>query len=277
MGRVPVAGVMPVSPRFDTVGPMARSAVDVARLFTVIARDSLGSTFPQPGRSPGAGQLFSGIRGMRVGIPEEFFYEDVDGEIDVAVRSAARMFEELGAQLVATSLPGAERARDCLATMAYADAGDLHRERMRSAPEVFSEPVRRRLQLALRISHEDVRAAESWRAEWNRRVRQLFRSVDIVVTPTVPIEAPRAEGSESLANSAALGRFTAAWSLATGPSLSVPCGFHESGLPIGMMIAAAPGREDLLLRAAISYQANSDWHLRTPAMAPAGSGTRPVT
>lgn len=266
-GAVSNRGVFPVSASFDTVGPMARSVDDVAMIFAVIAgfdrRD--GRAVEHPVADP-VERLHEGAAGVRIGLPRNFFFEDVEPGIERHVRAATEQLAGLGADVLDIDVPGAERAVDDVTLITRAEALALHRERLEQRPAWLGEDVRRRLELGHEISGADFASALDRMYRWRAVMLAAFEDVDIVLTPTTNAVAPPIESAEMIATTAQLTRFTYAWSLAHMPALSVPCGFSENGLPIGMQLAGAPWDEATLLRVGAAYQAGTDWHHRRPAL-----------
>jgi aspartyl-tRNA(Asn)/glutamyl-tRNA(Gln) amidotransferase subunit A len=265
-GTVSNRGVFPISWSFDTVGPMARSIRDVADLFEVMrGYDPLDQWAVPPPRDASADyDAQAGIDGLRIGVPTEFFFEDVEPAIDELVRAAVDELASLGAEIVELSMPGSAEANEICTLMIRADALALHRERLDESPELFGDDVRARLLLGEAISGwEYARMVERMHA-WTRDVRLRFASdVDLIATPAANAVAPPIASSEMIATTAQLTRFTYPWSLAHMPSISIPCGLAE-GLPVGLQLGADHYREDLLVRAGVAYQTATDWHLRRP-------------
>ena len=263
-GRISIRGITPVSVAHDTVGPMARTVADVARLFAALAAydplDHVSRDLPLENFLP---HLGDGIAGVRVGLARNFFFEDIDGEVEAAVRAGARTLEALGAQLVEVTLPGAETAQRWTTVMAYADACAYHRERLDSGPGALSEPVYTRMMMGREFSAVDYAEAMRGREAWRRALARVFEDVDVLLAPTTPRPAPAIADDRSLHRATQdATRFTYGGALASIPGLSVPCGFSADGLPIGMMLEAAWGAEPLLLRIGHAYQQATDWHLR---------------
>ena len=263
-GRISIRGITPVSVAHDTVGPMARTVADVARLFAALAAydplDPLSRDLPLENFLP---HLGDGIEGVRVGLARNFFFEDVDGEVEAAVRAGAATLEALGARLVEVALPGAETAQRWTTVMAYADACAYHRERLDAGPGALSEPVYTRMMMGREFSAVDYAEAMRGREAWRRALARVFEDVDVLLAPTTPRPAPPIADERSLHRATQdATRFTYGGALASIPGLSVPCGFSSDGLPIGMMLEAAWGAEPLLFRVGHAYQQASDWHLR---------------
>lgn len=270
-GTVSNRGAFPISWTFDTVGPMARSMVDVADLFGVLkGYDPLDPrAAPTPSDLPAEADPSSGVGGLRIGVPREFFFEDVEPAIERLVRAAADELSELGAEIVDFSLPGSEEAYEICTLMIRADALALHRQRLDERPELFGEEVRERLRLGESIKGWEYARMVQRMQEWRRDVRLRFATeIDLILTPSANAVAPPIGAADMIATTAQLTRFTYPWSLAHLPAVSIPCGFAD-GLPVGVQLGADHHREALLLRAGVAYQAVTDWHLRRPMVAQA--------
>jgi aspartyl-tRNA(Asn)/glutamyl-tRNA(Gln) amidotransferase subunit A len=273
-GGVSSRGAFPICWSFDTVGPMARSIADVAQLYAVMAGYDLED--PRAVDHPVADAisgLDAGVEGVRIGIPEEFFFEDLEPGLGECVRAAAAQLADLGAELVDIVLPGGADATDICSRLIRADALARHRERLESRREDFGADVAERLTTGYAIQGWEVAELVQRMYEWRRRMRRLFRDeVDLVLTPTAVATAPPIEGAEMIATTAKLTRFTYPWSLAHMPAVSLPCGFAENGMPVGVQLGADQWQEPLLLRAGVAYQGATDFHRRRPpALVPAAS------
>jgi aspartyl-tRNA(Asn)/glutamyl-tRNA(Gln) amidotransferase subunit A len=268
-GAVPNRGSFPVSPPYDTIGPMARRVIDVARAHAVIAGPDASDPTSAPEAPPDVlGRLADGIEGLRILMPTRFFAAEAEPEVAAAVRQGAEVLARLGAHVEEGDLPGADAAQAHLMPIIYADAAAYHRERLEREPGRFGRDVRARLQPGLDLRAVDYAASLRWLEGWRRQVAQLFQErCDLVLTPTMPCTAPPIEPDHDvIAVSTRLSRFTWLWPAAGVPALSVPCGFDAHGLPIGMQLAGPRWSEPLLLRAGHAYQAATAWHLRRPAL-----------
>jgi aspartyl-tRNA(Asn)/glutamyl-tRNA(Gln) amidotransferase subunit A len=273
-GAVSSRGAFPISWTFDTVGPMARSMVDVARLYAVMAGYDIDD--PRSNDHPIAdpiAELESGIEGVRIGVPSEFFFDGLEPGIERCVRDAADQLAGLGAEVFETSVPNSAEANDICSRMIRADALALHRERYENQRELFGEDIVRRLTLGYEIAGWEFAQMAQWMYDWRREMRRLFRDkVDLVLTPTAVATAPEIEGAEMIATTAKLTRFTYPWSLAHMPAVSLPCGLADNGMPVGVQLGADQWQEGLLLRAGVAYQGATDWHrMRPPALVGATS------
>jgi len=273
-GRVSNRAVTPMSLWFDTVGPMAYSAEDVARMLAVIeGYDPLDtSAIDGPGDEIIRG-LHEGIEGVRIGVPTSFFFDDVDPEILTRVRDAIAVLASLGAEIVDVNVPRFAEAQERMTKMLYPDVLAFHAERLATQPEVFGSDVRTRLQIGKEIPAEEFARSVQWRARWIKELQTTtFAEVDLVVTPTMKIQTPPVDsdalksGSQPLAAiTHKLGLNTFGWSLAGNPGVSVPVGL-VNGLPVGMQLVGPWWHDGAVLRAAVAYQSVTGWHRARPAL-----------
>jgi aspartyl-tRNA(Asn)/glutamyl-tRNA(Gln) amidotransferase subunit A len=273
-GAVSNRGITPVSPAHDTAGPMARNVVDLARLYTATAGfDPLDPSSLNKSPPDVLHALRSGVRKIRIAIPKNFFFDEVDGEIAAAVHNAAKEIGKLGAIISEVDLPGAELTQRYLMPVLYADAASFHRERLENEPEKFGEDVFKRLAPGRSILAMDYADHIGWLTKWRFSIRHFFSEhADAILTPTVCIPAPIADSkSDMTEDTALLSKLNWAWPAARIPSLSIPCGFTRNGLPIGLQLAAARWGEPLLLQIGYAYQTITDWHLRKPSLVSQGS------
>ena len=272
LGAIPMSGSKTqLSPAIDTVGPMARSAQDLARLFAVMAfYDDADPTSVEHEWENYLARLDDGIDGLRIGVPENHFFDDLAPGVEVSVRGAAKQLESLGAILVPLYLEGAENIHSRVMPMVWADLYNFHRERVETHPDMFGEDVLGRILLGKEITGADYAAALRHREHWNRTLGRALRAVDVLLCPTTPVAAPLAEEStDMVATTHRLTAFTFPFSWAGLPSISLPCGFTPNGLPVGVQITAKHWREGQLLKMGAAYQLITDWHLRrAPLLGP---------
>lgn len=264
--RVSARGVFPITWTFDTVGPMARSVEDVGLVFSVLPGydaedpDSRGEPLDDY-----LGALELGFDGLRIGLPSAFAFENVDADIVRLVRDAAELMARSGAAVEEIDLPGAEQAVESCTAIIRAESYAIHRERLETQPERFGDDVRKRLLLGREISGSDYAAHRQFGRVWRRAVEDAFERVDLILSPATGTTAPPV-GSEMIETTQRLVRLTYGWSLAGLPAMSVPCGLSDTGMPVGLQLAAARFREATLLRAGAAYQLETDWHLRQPPL-----------
>ena len=268
VGRIPNTGSMPVCPTQDTIGPMARTVADLARVFCVLAgpdgHDPLCVDQPLENFLPRLGEPLTGIR---IGIPSNHYFEDAVPAIATAVMDAARELEQLGAVLVDVELPGAEDMQQLATVIIYSDACAVHAERLSSSPQTFDEQVLARMRTGLDYSGVDYANAVRGRALWKQQLAQVFTQVDVLLSPTIHTPVPFIDDGLSLLDSTKNAtRNTYLGAFAQLPSLSVPCGINNDGLPIGLQFESAWWREPLLMQMGYAYQQVTDWHQSRPPL-----------
>ncbi len=180
------------------------------------------------------------------------------------MRDAAGVLRSLGASIVERSLPHAQLIRRSQRAVLTVDAATFHATRLAERPDDFGADVRERLRTATSISQLEYAQARHDREVVRRAWHELFREVDVILTPTTVSGAPPREGQDALAAAAHLTANTSPFNFTGLPAISVPCGFTGDGLPIGLQLAAGPWREALVLRAAQAYERETEWHARHP-------------
>jgi aspartyl-tRNA(Asn)/glutamyl-tRNA(Gln) amidotransferase subunit A len=255
-GRVSNRGILPVSATFDTVAPIAADVRTAAAVLAVLDWWDAGDASSAQGRRTPVGALLdAGLEGLRVGVGSGFFGAGVEPGVRQVVSRAVELLRAHGAQVQPVEVPGVGEAQDRMLDIMYPEAAAVHAERMRQAPETIDPDVLRRLRIGALVPPERTEEAQSWRREFQRRVDEMFGSVDVVATPTIPIDVPVRDAVDLAASTRQIARFTYVWAMYGGPSMSLPCGLHPgSGMPVGLQLAAAPWREDVLLRAAAGYE-----------------------
>jgi aspartyl-tRNA(Asn)/glutamyl-tRNA(Gln) amidotransferase subunit A len=249
-GRVSLRGVVPLAWSLDHAGPLARTVRDLAIALQALAgHDPLDPGSADVPAEDYLADLEKGAKGLRIAIPVAHFFDDVDPEVDAAVRAAATVFTSLGARVEERALPHTDLLRETQRTIISSEAAAYHREHM-SDPAAFGPYVRTRTEI---------------RRAWTAALRE----VDLILTPTTPAPAlPREDARPAGERDAAAARlmtsYTSPFNLTGLPAISVPCGFTHDGLPIGLQLAAGPWRESLLLRAARAYERETKWGERHP-------------
>lgn len=260
-GRVPVDGVVPLSWTLDHVGPLARTAADAAVLFSVLAQ------VPEV-----LAELSRGIPGLRLGVPEGFFWEELDRDVMSGCQDAVRVLTSGGAVQRSIAFPHASECGAAAAVILAAEAAAYHERRLREHPDAFGEDVRVRLDRGLFLSAADYLAAQRARTFLLREATRALERVDVLVIPTTPDPAARIEGDASQGARAALAlsvrytRCTNPFNLLGFPALSIPCGLSRDGLPIGLQIVGRPFDDATVLRVGHAYQQLTDWHKRQPSI-----------
>lgn len=258
---VSVRGVIPLSKSLDHVGPIARTVADAALVLRAIVRHP-EEQHPLPDFSEGS---IEAISGLRIGIPREYFYDDLDPEVDAAVEEALRVLQTLGCVLEEIRLDVSTDR-----TLQSAEAFAFHAHSVRKTPELYQAETVRRILSGANIHSDQYERARADLEQSRQAIAKVFETVDVIVTPTTPLPAPaiaelKQNPKQLRPREIVLLRNTRPFNVWGIPAISVPCGFTRSGLPIGLQIAAAARREDLVLRAAHRYEQATDWHKRQPA------------
>lgn len=268
IGRVSIRRVAPVSWTFDTIGPMARRAEDVAHLLQVVAgydpEEPTSVDMPVPDYFT---DLRAGVKGLRVGLLGGHFLREPEPAVTAAVKKAAQVFAELGAQVEEVELAGAENVIDRMSELILTDAAAFHRSRMEERPQDFGQDVLTRLRRGAAVSGVQYAAARQEQRRWQRYLEEVLTRYDLLLAPTCGLGAPLIEQSDGVETTRLLTRFTYPINFAAVPVLSIPCGFTAEGLPVSVQIAARHWQEALVLRAAWAYQQATDWHVRRPKLA----------
>ena len=254
-GRVSSRGVIPLSTSLDHVGPMAATVADAAIVLQAIAGyDAADITSFDVPVADYAGALREGAEDLRVGVARDYFFDDLDPEVAAALEHALRGIATLVAEMKEVRLEVPTNR-----TLQAAEAYAYHAAHVAASPDLYQPETLRRIR-----SGEKVPAAEyiERRRELEaarRGISAVFAGVDVLVTPATPLPAPSI--ADLKANPDALRpvelkllRNTRPFNVWGLPAISVPCGFTQSGLPIGLQIAGPHWREDLVLRLANAYE-----------------------
>jgi aspartyl-tRNA(Asn)/glutamyl-tRNA(Gln) amidotransferase subunit A len=263
-GRVSLRGVIPLSWNLDHSGPMARQVRGVALLLQAIAgydpQDPVSVDLPVPDY---LGSLEQGIKGWRVALASDSFFQDTASETLACIQIASRVFKDLGAYIEQIEVPEALQAAAANGLMVTSDAAAFHRERIDNHPQGFGGDVFARLQSGAAHTSGEYILARRLQVVLRRRYEELFEHYDILLTPTTPVAAPFL-GADAVERARLLTRFTAPFNLTGLPAISLPCGFTADGLPIGLQLVARPWDESRLLQAAYAFEQATGWDQRKP-------------
>ena len=255
-GRVSRYGAMPLAFTLDHMGPLTRSVRDAAAVLNVIAgydaRDETSSRRPVENYVPDPDPS---IRGLRIGLPENFYCERLDPDVDAAVRAAFRAAESRGAEIVSLRVPDIEAINTVARIILLAEASALLEPHLEHR-DLFGADVLALLDQGRLLPATDYINAQRLRRGMQREFAALWPRVDCLFTPTTPITAPRigettvAAGSENEDVRLAATRLVRAINALGLPAVSIPCGADRRGLPIGLQIVGKPFAEALILRVA---------------------------
>ena len=273
--RVSLAGVLPLSVSLDCVGPLAQSARDCARLLTVIAKpnaaDGLCTAAPAADYETA---LDGDLRGLRIGVPQAYYRQDLDGQVAAALQASLEVLRARGATLLAVGMPDMALVNALAQLVMSVEAAALHRRWIEQRSQDYAEQVLRRIDPGFLYGATRYAEALALRTKVTREwVDQCLSGCDVVHLPTLTVTAPtiaQTTEGEPAAVMQAIGRVTHATrgiNYLGLPAISVPAGFDRAGLPLAFQLVARPFAEARLLQVADAYQRDTAWHRRVPPLA----------
>ena len=272
-GRVTRHGVLPMCWSMDTVGPMTRAVADCALMLNAIAgRDALDPTSSDAPIPDYTANLDDGARGMRIGLPTEMFdYEGLDADVRESVLCAVSVLEEQGASAEELSLPMCANSGAVFIGTADVDCAAYHADWLRERPDDYDWSTRTRLEAASLAPAWAYLRAQRARELIRRELHAALEKYDVIILPTGPVAAPTIDASTGKPGGYYQGkldlgrrRYTSPAALAGLPALSIPSGFSDAGLPIGMQLIGRAFAEQTLFRAGRAYESATEWHTRHP-------------
>ena len=264
-GRVSNRGVYPLSWSLDNVGPLAMRVQDALAVLNALAGYDSGDAYSvqDPFESISVEDRPK-MKGLRVGVPNDWVRDGADSPEEKAVleafSAAVDVLVNLGCETVDLDTPNLAGSMQAAFRIALADAAAIHKEHMEKNPDKIGDDVCQLLEMGANLPGTDVAEAFHEGTLVRHRMAAVMEKVDCLVTPTTPAPA-HAFDAGSARNVA---KFTGPYNLLGYPAVSLPCGFTEDGLPIGLMIAAAPFQEAKALQVAQAYEAATDWKDRLP-------------
>ncbi len=266
-GRVSARGVIPLSVSLDHVGPIARTVADAAIILQAIAGFDAGDRasvdIPVDDYLASLGK---NVKTLRIGVPQKFFFEDLDPDIASATNHALSGLATMGAELRDIELPVPTDR-----TLQSAEAFAYHGKFVARSPELYQPETLRRIRAGANVGPEALLACRRELERVRRDIAATFADVDLLVTPTTPVPAPLiAELKQNpdllrprelllLRNTRPIN----VWGL---PAISIPCGFTPAGLPIGLQIVGPHWGEAKVLQLAHAYEQATAWHKREPVL-----------
>ncbi|MFD1704946.1 amidase [Methylopila henanensis] len=263
-GLVSRAGCMPLSHSLDTIGPLARSAEDLRLLMPILAG-------PDP-RDPETGGRWTpdprAASEMTIGVPKAFYVDGLEPDVARAFEAAIAAFRSEGVRIVEVDLPDQARIAGAALIVLASEAAALHRNGLRRSPELYGDQTRARLENG--FGYSAVQYVDALRFRGPALAAQLtaMAACDAVVTPTARFAAPTiAEtdvGDRVDPIIAAVSTFMRGVNYLGLPSLAIPAGFSDAGLPIGVQLIGRPYGDDALLTLGAAFQGATDHHLKRP-------------
>jgi len=288
-GRVSRYGLVAFASSLDQIGPITKNVRDAALLMNVIAGHDPCDSTSAPTDVPDFGTaLGHNIKGLRIGVPKEYFIKGMDEEVERSLREALKQLESLGGVPLEVSLPHTDYAVATYYLLATSEASsnlarydgvkygfrqtgkDLLDMYKNTRAKGFGSEVKRRIMLgtyALSSGYYDAyyKKAQQVRTLIKRDFEDAFGKVDVIVTPTAPTPAFRVgEKADDPLQMYLSDIFTISVNLAGVPGISIPCGFTQSGLPIGMQLIGRHFDEKTILKVAFAYEQATGWHKKKP-------------
>jgi aspartyl-tRNA(Asn)/glutamyl-tRNA(Gln) amidotransferase subunit A len=272
-GRVSRAGALPLAWSLDHIGPIARTVRDCAIILQAIAgHDPLDAASATEVVPDFTSDLDRPVRGLRVGIPREYFFDVIEPDTDRLIRAAIEVLEGLGATVREVSLPHVAHAQVAGNVIMSSEAASWHATWLQERPADYGADVLARIRGGLLVRAAEYLASQQMRTLIQQDFAAAFAEVDVVVGPTAPIVAPpigrttEPGGPLNVAPRSIANRATVPCNLTGMPAISVPCGFASDGMPVGLQIMGAAFAEPLVLRVAAAYEAATPWHTKRPAV-----------
>ncbi len=291
-GRVSRFGLVAFASSLDQIGPITKDVTDTALMMNVIAgHDAKDSTSADLAAPDYLRALKKDMKGLRVGLPREYFIEGMDPEVERAIREAVKTLESLGATVVDVSLPHTRYAVATYYILATSEASsnlarydgvkygyrtaspkDLLDMYKKSREEGFGPEVKRRIMLgtyALSAGYYEAyyKKGQQVRTLIKRDFDEAFKKADIIATPTAPTAAFKiGEKSADPLQMYLSDIFTISVNLAGIPGISLPCGFTSTNLPIGLQILGRHFDEESVIHAAFAYEQATEWHRKKPKL-----------
>ena len=269
-GRVSRHGILPLSWSLDIGGPMARSAEDLALLFAAMAgADPNDAASVEPPRRALRRCPERALRGLRIAVLSD---DSLATAPDVAapVQAALHALTDAGATVVEGSLPHLDIGMVAWRAIMMAEASAFHARYLEARHADYAPGVRTQLEAGRLITGPEYLKAQQYRVEFNRAVHALFAAADIVALPTLPVTAPRIGQGRVVLNGREItsqhAMTYACWiaNLSGLPALSLPCGFGDGGLPVGLTLMGRADGEMRLLGIADAFEELTEWHRRAP-------------
>jgi aspartyl-tRNA(Asn)/glutamyl-tRNA(Gln) amidotransferase subunit A len=267
-GRVSRRGVFPNTYTMDHIGPMTRSAEDIALMLQVIAgfdpMDPGSEDCPVPDYRAALG---GGVKGLRLGLAEGW-HEGAGAHPDLApaITEAVAVLEKLGAIVEPIKLSSLRDYTDCKTTISLVELYTIHEPDLRTRPQDFGRILRNHILAGGLIRAEEYQAALRWRTALAKEQAAAFKRFDALLTASARTIADIADPNRTSHGIGA--SITQPFSISGTPALAIPCGFSRAeGMPLSLQIAAAPFHEPTVLRIAHAYQQATDWHRRHPTLA----------
>ena len=268
-GRVSRHGLFPLADSMDHAGPMARSVRDCAAILQVIAgwdpEDPTSLRDPVPDYGS---EAVRGVRGLRIGIDRDHAFSGLNHEVAQALERALVAFADLGAEVVYVKLPPSEALVSKWVLMCAVEAAVAHAATYPARRADYGPDLAQLIELGRQAHPDEIALGNELRQEFTGSLSAVLETVDCLLMPTLPFPIPTlAQMAASAGDAAAVDyllRFTAPFDFSGHPTLTLPSGSDQRGLPLSMQLVAPHLREDTLVRVGHAFQAVTDWHRMAP-------------
>jgi len=270
-GRVSRYGASALGWTLDHVGPMTRTVADSALMLRVIAgsdpndKTSSNELVPDYTRA-----MTRNVKGLRIGVPKNYFFDDVDPPVDMAVRKAIDVLQGMEAEIHEIQIPHADHVPGAGWIIAMAEGSTYHEKRLREHPELFGVTPREWMETARFYTATDYIKAMRLRTILQEDLQKVFATCDVLAWPSsrsLPGRVtPAAAPSSNPGRPRPVGQNTFIGNMTGFPTAGIVCGFSSEPavLPIAIMFMAKPFDESTLFRVADAYESSTDWHMRRP-------------
>jgi aspartyl-tRNA(Asn)/glutamyl-tRNA(Gln) amidotransferase subunit A len=272
-GRVSKHGITVLSWSLDHPGPVARTTRDVAFMLRAMAGYDPNDSSTRDVVVPDyAAALTGDLKGLRVGVPSNYFFDDLQPEVDASVKEAIKVLHGLGAEIIEITL---ERFHDILPTflsIVMPEAATYHSKLFQAHRSEYGPDVRELLETGSLFMATTYIAAQRNRSAINSSVAAAFAKVDVIATPTLPVTAPGVDqefyewGKRREPIFAACARFSCPFNLAGLPAATICCGFSSDKMPIGLQIVGRAFDEATVLKVTDAFERTTEWSCRHPEL-----------
>lgn len=269
-GRVSKYGCYPLAWSLDHIGPMTKTVKDAAGMLEIIAGfDHRDPTCVNVKTENYSQQIIGDVKGLVIGINEDYFFNRVDSDVEKAVRASIQSLVDQGAKVETVRIPSLQYAEWAELVTSLSEAAAIHHSDLQSRPQDFGDDIRLLFELGELPSAVDYLQAQQVRRQIKQEFSQIFNQVDVLISPTLPVVASTIGDNFATLNGEKVDlidniiRFTGPSNLTGLPALSVPCGF-KGNLPVGLQIIGPAFKEGLILNVGYAIEQTNPLKNRKP-------------
>lgn len=274
IGRVSNYGVVPLAYSMDTVGPMCRTVEDCAVMLGVIAgHDYHDKNSQQQPIEDYTKDLDKGVKNIRIGVIKDYCFDHNQLDVEKCYINALKHFETLGAIIKEIEIENLDTLIGAIMIIDAVEPSAYHLGWLRECPEVYADEIRMELEAGCMFTGTQYYQALAYRTLLAEELEEMFKDVDVIITPTVPytalsIENPIVEFTPGVKEDPLHANmcYTAIPSVTGKPALNIPAGFDSNGMPIGIMIIGNSFKESMCLRVGNAFQCSTNYHTNNPVL-----------